>query len=783
MAVAGSHVRDSAGSALLARARKPSPDTLAVLAIVGIVLLANLPYLSGAFVSNPFGRLSGVGIYFGFFDPNQISATTGAGGVTTPGLLGGVPALDPSNGPVSQALGHRAALDWIHLQVPWWNPYEGTGVPLAGEMQSAALFPPTLLLLIGNGQLYEHVLLELLTGIATYFLLRRIAVGRWASAAGGVAFALNGTFAWFLHAPVNPIAFLPVLLLGIEIAFAASAAGRRGGWWLLAVALVLSVYAGFPETAYIDGLLAVFWFGWRCRCAGRQHLRGFAAKVAIGVIVGLLLAAPLLVAFADYATHGVLGGHTGGLFGRVHIPYAGLAQLVLPYVYGSGYRFFDPANVIGGIWGSVGGYLSATLLFFGLLGLISPGRRGLRFVLLAWIVLAVARMYGEPPLLGHVLGVLPGMSNVAFFRYATPSLELAVVVLGAIGLDGLMVKSIPRRRVFAVTVGALLIVAAATIEAVSLTNAVTDPVHSSYLWASVLWGVVLIGVGAISVFVSTARVRRRLLAAVVCLDALVMFVVPELSAPRSIAIDTKPAAFLQGHLRLSRFFTLGPLTPNYGSYYTVRQLNAVDYPVPSNFATYITTHLDPTAGPNSFTGTALVSGQTPEPELLSHLDDYRAAGVRYVLTTRSIKLPRGPGLFTLVLQTPTTSIYRLAGTARYYTATNPACTVTPRSGASVRLSCSGPTTLVRRETYMAGWSATVNGHATPVREYDHLFQAVTLTKGTHLVTFGYTPPYLEWGVAAFFLGCAALLLPPLWRRARSKLPAQPASSASAPEAT
>ena len=45
-----------------------------------------------------------------------------------------------------------------------------------------------------------------------------------------------------------------------------------------------------------------------------------------------------------------------------------------------------------------------------------------------WIVLVFARMYGQIPLLGHVLGLLPGMSHIAFFRYATPSLELPVVI-------------------------------------------------------------------------------------------------------------------------------------------------------------------------------------------------------------------------------------------------------------------------------------------------------------------------------------------------------------------
>jgi hypothetical protein len=145
--------------------RRLSPDTWALIAIAAAVVLANLPYL------------------LDFFDPNPLGLRSNLVTATTPGLLGGAPTIDPNNGFVSQAVGHRAALDWLHLQLPWWNPYEGTGAPLLGNMQSAAMFPLTLLTLLGNGQLYEHMLLEILAGCSTYLLLRRIAVSRWASAA------------------------------------------------------------------------------------------------------------------------------------------------------------------------------------------------------------------------------------------------------------------------------------------------------------------------------------------------------------------------------------------------------------------------------------------------------------------------------------------------------------------------------------------------------------------------------------------------------------------------
>src|ERR1700756_3237925 len=97
--------------------------TRSIIKILLVVVFANSTYLLHIFNANPINQLSGLG-------------TT-----IQPGLLQGQNNIDPDIGFTSQALGHLAAVDWLHGHVPWWNPYEGVGAPLAGELQSAALFP------------------------------------------------------------------------------------------------------------------------------------------------------------------------------------------------------------------------------------------------------------------------------------------------------------------------------------------------------------------------------------------------------------------------------------------------------------------------------------------------------------------------------------------------------------------------------------------------------------------------------------------------------------------
>lgn len=728
-----------------------SPDVRAILLITAAVVFANILYLSGA------------------FDPNPLGTQSGLATVTSHGLLSGLPTIDPNNGVTAQALGHLAVRDWLHLQLPWWNPYEGTGTPLAGEMAGAALFPFTIFTALANGQLYEHIVFELLSGVGTYLLLRRLAVSRWASTAAAIVFALNGTFAWFQHAPVNPIPFLPLVLLGIETAFSASMSGRSGGWWLIAIAGALSVYAGFPETTYIDSLFAMLWFAWRCGCTDREHLRAFATKTVLGAIVAALLAAPILAAFSDYVSHSY-GFHSTVVFTDLHLPRPALSQLLLPYVYGPIFGFGGPTGPAAPIWDSVGGYLSTSLLLFGLLGLVSPGRRGLRLILLLSILFAMAGIFGYPPGLSHVLGILPGASRVAFYRYAQPVLELATVILAAFGMDTLTTRSAPRWRLLAVTAVSLAVVAAATLGAVPLTDKLTGASHRAYSTGSFLWAVAVVAVGGLAALLPRPRARRILVAAIVSLDAFVLFVLPEFSAPRSVTIDTAPAAFLQRHLGLSRFVTLGPLQPDYGSYFGVRALNTNDALLPKVFATYESSHLDPAITSLIFTGTLPQTpfAATPKEELLANLNNYRAAGVRYILTPPGVELPLGPNMFSIAFRSPTTLVYRLAGTSSYFTATNLACMVHIQSEETVRVSCATPTTLVRRETYMPGWSADVDGSGHPVREYDGVFQAVTVGAGSHNVTFGYTPPRADWALLGFAVGCVCLIGAPLLKRARTR---------------
>ena len=181
-----------------------------------------------------------------------------------------------------------------------------------------------------------------------------------------------------------------------------------------------------------------------------------------------------------------------------------------------------------------------------------------------------------------------------------------------------------------------------------------------------------------------------------------------------------------------------------------------DVPVPSPFADYVTSRLDQAVDPNVFVGNLgggrALSAPTPETELLRNLGAYRAVGVAYVLTPAGHRLPAG---FTLAFRSPTTWIYRLVGADPVVTA--PGCALAA-SEDSAQLACSRQTRLVARETALPGSHATLDGRRVHLRGVDGVFQALSVGPGSHHVTFWYSPPFLDWALAAFAVGCAALLL-------------------------
>lgn len=189
-------------------------------------------------------------------------------------------------------------------RLPLWNPYLFMGAPLLANSQAAVLYPlnwPLLWLSPPKQVAWSIVLHVWLAGAGLYLFARQaVRLGRWASLAAAMIFALGG----FLGAQVehvnqlNASAWLPWLLLCVERAADPERRGPRSWLALLAGGSVvaLMLLTGHTQAAYI-GLFGAAVYA-LLRGLGRpfrwNRLRRLGALVLMGLVGAALAAAQLL---------------------------------------------------------------------------------------------------------------------------------------------------------------------------------------------------------------------------------------------------------------------------------------------------------------------------------------------------------------------------------------------------------------------------------------------------------------------------------------------------------
>jgi hypothetical protein len=705
--------------------------------VILFVLFANFLYLSNVFVANPTDLRSGL-INSGQPGPQQGQYT-----------------IDPSDGFYAQSLGHRAAVDLAKGHLPWWNPYEGIGTPLVGGLQSGALFPLEFLLVFGNGLFYFHLMLEIIAGLGVYYLLKRLKCNEVASVIGAAAFGVNGTYAWIAHTIVNPVAFLPLLLLGVEFILDSTRKSKKRGWLLLALAVACTMYAGFPETGFIDILFVSLWAVVRMTTLKRSAYRSYITKLIGAGLLGIALASPLLLAFKEYLPYANVGLHAGNTSHLV-LPKIGLAGLILPYIYGPIFANwpYDKTLTLYDWWAVVGGFLSISLLVPAIVGIAAPVFRRLdRYFLLGWIVFCILASYGLLRF-NEIAGHIPLLSSAAFSRYFPPTYELAIVMLAAMGLTFIWQHVDKKKKVLKPIVIATLVCLVAIIGAALLGwNEYQRLLHAHapditfYYRGSIIWALSMVVLLGLFLSLSGKKFFRGCVIFLILLDVGGMYAIPMFSAPRKATIDLQPVKYLRANLGYQRIYSLGPIQPNYGSFYRVAEVNINDVPQPKAYSNYITKDLDSNVNPITFTGsnTANANGIQPNDAFLKNIQNYEAIGVKYVITF--------PGTFsavevqqqhmTLAYHDAISYIWQLPTTKPYISTLSGACVTQVIGWNQVSANCSKQSVLLRLEQYFPGWSAKVDNSSKAIGSYQGLFQTVKVPAGHHTVSFYFEPPHVK----------------------------------------
>jgi hypothetical protein len=670
-------------------------------------------------------------------------------------MQSGFPTIDPNIAYTSFALGARAAKDLLHLHWPLWNPFEGLGTPLLGEMQSAALFPLTPLLLLPGGQAIEDVILQIIGGLGFYALARALRFRRASAFTVAFCFEFCALFVWLKFAVVNLIPFL-IWLLVFSLRLIQEASQRSVGdsaWMLptktsvhnilgLALAAACAVFGGYPEVVFI---FTVFLTGWvtfysLVTLSAWRHFARLALNLFIAFLVACCVAAPVLLAFLSFVPDASFAGHLTASWASAHLGPVAAVRYLFPYIGGPIFAYPAPAN---DSMGGIGGYCGVALPLLALLGLLTPGRLSERLFWAATIFIFLGATQG----LGtahQLLMLIPGMKLTALYRQANIVWFTAILLLAGHALESGMMAVRWRFIVALVLMGAM-IAAIVSVDWHWLATLTDTTGTRHWMAASFLIGAGLLILAAIGI----VRKNKRLVIGAVATETLVTFLLPALSYPTAARIDNAMIAFLQNHAGYQRVVNMNVvnedmLEANFGSYFQIPLLNYNDIPAPTRTAKYIQTNLDPYY---SIDGLLFLPGWGPptvdevarQKEMVRRLDAYAAVGVKYVLTPPKL-LPQRNADAKLVFSSFSGDVYKLRGARPFFAA--PGCVATPHSFDEVALDCRGPSALTRLELWMPGWQATVDGVREPIAKAA-VFQRVEVPAGRHTVSFDYNPYHLR----------------------------------------
>ena len=193
--------------------------------------------------------------------------------------------------------------------LPGWNPHQFAGTPFAGDPNAGWGYLPAMLLFAtmtpGVAVAGLAVVHLVLGGLTTYVLARVLGMGIVSSLIAGAAYEFSGFFvrSRCCYALTGLNAWLPLTLLGAELALRSHTwPGRLGGWGLagLGVSQILAAFLG--QGSYY-GLLALGGYvAYRTLFAPsvptwglRDRLRGLVLHGAAILLIGFALAAVSLL--------------------------------------------------------------------------------------------------------------------------------------------------------------------------------------------------------------------------------------------------------------------------------------------------------------------------------------------------------------------------------------------------------------------------------------------------------------------------------------------------------
>lgn len=797
------------------RRRKRLWEVVGLVASMVLVLIAYYPVAFGGKTFDTSALTAGV---------NGLEPPTGVPTLTVVDSI----RVDPGAGAWQMTPWSRVThAQYAKGQWPLWNPFQGIGEPLAGNVQSA-VFDPLLVPVDLNPTTRTWdltiLLAFMLSAAFLYLFLRNLGVGVLGAFAASGVYTMCGYFTMNVgDSVVHLYTYLPLLFLAIDLV----ARSPKLRWVaLMGGAIGGSILAGMLESTFFVLAAAAPYAAYRTLKAPRDARLSAGLRMAAAALVGLALATPLLLMIVQYLPLS-FNSHNTGVGGRTGAT-AALLYWAIPFANG-----YPRLPRLPG-YGIDRGWLGSAVFAAGTVAAAAP--RAMRkfggwfFLALGCIVLAKnhnIRFF-------QWIGQLPGFNVSDSTAFAPPVAGFAFAVAAGIGVHALASRDIRLRRLVASTV-----VLGGLVVALFLANRpVLAVAHDAfarhnYALAVLAGGVVLVAGFAVAILPDPRiRVMGSVVTIIALLGELFSLFPKTFYAPRYDVYRPPPwlASLQQGAATdpATRVFGFDDLLyPNVAEVFSLQDVRTINGLFISRYATYLQDFVFPFI--DRYTGDGMPS------ESVQNNPMFDLLGVRYVVTrSKALDIGSGAGQYHYVGEAAgvktyenghriprafvVNDVHRVTGIGsavsylqslghampggqthvdRFDPAhqavveaagwqaptlpSSPAGQIAARpvrvvsyepQRVALRVPAGAPGLLVLTDAYFPGWSATVDGHSAGILPTDVAFRGVMLDGDAADVVFTYHSPggNLGWAVpllALLCLACAGQWKRLRWRRRRA----------------
>jgi hypothetical protein len=705
----------------------------------------------------------------------------------------GIIVHDPGNGDQIDSMIPWSALAWTqvhHGQLPLWNPYNGLGLPLAFNWQSAPFALPALISYLAPLQYAYDVgifVTLIVAGTGVYVLARVLGLGVLACAFAGTVFELSGPLIGWLGFPHAEVMSWAGWLFAATILVIRSE-HRVRNVALFAVVLAMIVYSGQPEVLAVFGLALVLFVV--VVMVQRVPMLGGTGKIfrpladlSVALIAGLALAAPLALPGFQVISRSTRSGagtvsalEFHSLIYFISQGFDGL-PIASSDVFGINSLFYSQSAAYVGIIAVVLAVLAVTIRF----------RRPevVAFSVVTIVMVAIVFV----PAARSLMNSLPVLGKVSWDRALMP-VALALAVLSGFGLDALVrshkERSVRRWAAAWFIIAGLMLVIIFAIGRGSLPSNEASIRATSFLGPAIGIAVGLLVVLLLSIVDrqrSSPLLGRRVKVGSIAGVGLLMFETAFLLSS-GIPIPTSSSTFLKptpAVVSLQR--SVGTSTVGFGhgicgqlgidtsdnDYYGVHEFDAYDPIIPQSYFTAWS------ANTGTPTGIPILNEFCP---LITNSTEARLYGVNFVLEPDGSPGPKGAafvkkvgdeslfhisgsGNATLTPLSPSGALPPVEAKGRPVTVTQPAPTVW-----KVAIRTTSPQVLRLRLTDLPGWNATIDGKPLQLESFAGVMLQARIPAGDHVIQLHYWPSRLTLGIVLAAVSAAGLLAALIVGRAR-----------------